>query len=66
MKENKKPKAQLISHALYGKVRLEKYKERGLVVSFRGNKETFWMDWKRFEKIFEKFAEIAKYKQNNN
>ena len=62
----KKPRAELIAHALYGRVRLEKYKERGLVVSFRGNKETFWIDWKRLEKVFEKFSEIAKYKQNND
>jgi hypothetical protein len=66
MKEIKKEKPQLITHALYGRVRLEKYKERGLVVSIRGNKETFWMDWKRFDKIYNKFVEIVKYKNNND
>ena len=66
MKEIKKTRPELIAHALYGKVRLEKYKERGLVVSFRGNKEIFWMDWDRFEKVFNKFAEVAKFKQTNN
>jgi len=66
MKEIKKPRPQLISHALYGKVRLEHYKERGFVVSFKGNKEVFWLDFKRMEKIMEKFAELVKIKQNLN
>jgi len=65
MKEIKKQeKANLISHALYGKVRLEHYKERGFVVSFKGNKEVFWLDWDRLKKIIEKFDELVKIKQN--
>lgn len=67
MKEIKKQeKANLISHALYGKVRLEHYKERGFVVSFKGSKEIFWLDWSRLKGIMDKFEELVKIKKNLN
>ena len=65
MTEKKKSKSIILKRFLYGKIRLEEHPKKGFIVSLRGNKEIFWMTWKRFDFIHNQFKEIIKYFKND-
>lgn len=56
MAEKEKPKTQILKTALEGKMRLEFYpKEKSHIVSFKGNKEIFWVEYETLQQIMEDF-----------
>lgn len=60
--KNQEIKSKVMSKALYGKIRLEYHPSQGFRVTFWVVKIPFWIDWKMFNAIHEKFAEIVKIK----
>lgn len=57
--KNEAIKGEVLESAVAGRVRLEHYKGQGHIVTFRGVKEIFWVDYADLKKAMEKFDEIV-------
>lgn len=54
--QKEKAKTQILKSALEGKMRLEFYPEKkSHIVSFKGNKEIFWVEYQTLKEIMEDF-----------
>ena len=51
--------SKILKTLLYGRIRLERSPKYGYIVSWRGNKEIFWVQWSKFETIYKTFKDIV-------